>query len=98
MVESGLYPAELTLLQNGISLKDQKRLGERKKWLYFYYIIAAQQKEEEELKERMKDLREIRGGDYTGETKKIHFPEDFISKIEDLKKKGLEPEIKKLEK
>jgi len=98
MVESGLYPAELTLLQNGISLKDQKRLGERKKWLYFYYIIAAQKKEEKELEERMKDLRDIRGGDYTGETKKMQFPEDFVSRINELKKKGLEPEIKKLEK
>lgn len=80
----------MILLQNGVSLKDQEKLGERKKWLYLYFIIAAQQKEQREVEEKMKDLENIRGGDYTGTTKKINFPEDFISRIDDLKKKGIE--------
>jgi hypothetical protein len=76
-------------LQNGISLADQKELGEYKRWLYFYFINAAQQKEEKMMKEKMEELFEVRGGDYTGKTKKIDFPKDFISKINELKKKGL---------
>lgn len=78
------------MLQNGISLADQEKLGEYKRWLYFYYLVAAQQKEKEEMEERAEEMREIRGGDYTGKTKYIQFPDNFISKVEELKKRGLE--------
>jgi len=71
-------------------LEDQERLGEYKKWLYYYCIMAAQKKEQEEAEEKMKEMTSVRGGDFTGNTKKIKFPEDFISKIEELKKKGIE--------
>lgn len=88
-MNEGLYPPELLLLQNGISLRDQKKLGEYKKWLYFYCITATQEKEERLMKEKMEELSNVRGGDYTGNTKKLQFPSDFISRIDKLKKKGL---------
>jgi hypothetical protein len=89
LVEVGVYPPELTLLQNGVSLKDQERLGEYKKWLYYYFIMTAQQKENKMLEEKMKEINTPRGGDYTGRTKSIRFPDDFVSRLEKLRKKGV---------
>jgi hypothetical protein len=75
-------------LQNGISLKDQERLGKYKKWLYYYYIIAAQEKEKEEA-QAMADKNMPRGGDYTGQTQRMEFPSDFVSDLKNLQEEGI---------
>ena len=59
---------------------DQEKLGNEKCIEYFYYILEARKRE----MEKIKDLKTPRGGDTTGRTKLIQFPDDFVSSI-DLK-------------
>jgi hypothetical protein len=78
-------------LQNGISLKDQERLGEYKKWLYYYFIVAQQEKEAKEAQD-MADKNLPRGGDYTGRTQRMEFPSDFVSELRTLQEVGIKEE------
>lgn len=71
-----MYPCELLLLQEGISLADQEKLGEEKKWWYYYLILASRLKEKEEMEKEMDESKMGKEKDTV-----MHYPDDWVSKV-----------------
>jgi len=62
----------------GLSIKEHDKLRDNdpeRYWKYFWYIYAAKKKEMNEIQK----ASEVRGGDLSGKTNTMEFPDDFVS-------------------